>query len=135
MVEFEEQYYSASDLTEFFALTGLDGNETPVEVIGPNDQSNPGTPHLPHMSISTPLPLPCPLSTFFHTLLMTVLGGEANLDIQWMMAMAPRIDTVFWSIPENSTQEIDDILTVSPFSLFLLLPLLLLLISFSLVVL
>jgi len=48
---------------------------------------------------------------------MTVLGGEANLDIQWMMAMAPRIDTVFWSIPENSTQEIDDILTVFPSSL------------------
>lgn len=40
-------------------------------------------------------------------------GGEANLDIQWMMAMAPRIETVFWSIPENSTEEIDDILTVS----------------------
>lgn len=42
MVEFEEQYYSPADLSEFFFLMGLDGNSTPVDVIGPNDASNPG---------------------------------------------------------------------------------------------
>ena len=37
-------------------------------------------------------------------------GVEANLDIQWIMAMAPGAPTTFWSIYANSTIEIDDIL-------------------------
>lgn len=36
---------------------------------------------------------------------------EANLDIQWMAAIAPKVEMVFWSIKANSTLEIDDILT------------------------
>ncbi len=57
---------------------GLVSN-TPVTVIGPNDQTNP--------------------------------GGEADLDIQWIMAMAPGVATTFWSIPASSSEEVDDILT------------------------
>lgn len=79
-MEFEQQYYSPSDLQLFFNMTGVDGQRTRVDVIGPNYPNNP--------------------------------GGEANLDIQWIMAIAPYIETVFWSIPENSSIEIDDILTV-----------------------
>eukprot|EP01128_Nolandella_sp_AFSM9_P003645 TRINITY_DN158_c0_g1_i1.p1 TRINITY_DN158_c0_g1~~TRINITY_DN158_c0_g1_i1.p1 ORF type:complete len:731 (-),score=198.61 TRINITY_DN158_c0_g1_i1:281-2452(-) len=79
VVEFEQQYYSPSDLTLFFDQMGVDGTETPVTVIGENDASNP--------------------------------GGEANLDIQWMFAIAPKVPMVFWSIKANSTLEIDDILT------------------------
>lgn len=37
-------------------------------------------------------------------------GGEADLDIQYIMAMAPKAKTTFWSIGANSTVEIDDIL-------------------------
>jgi len=37
-------------------------------------------------------------------------SGEGSLDIQWIMAMAPGVPTVYWSIPANSTVEIDDIL-------------------------
>ncbi|ELR22000.1 Prokumamolisin, activation domain containing protein [Acanthamoeba castellanii str. Neff] len=37
-------------------------------------------------------------------------GGEANLDIQYIMGVAPGAPTVFWSIYANSTVEIDDIL-------------------------
>eukprot|EP01127_Copromyxa_protea_P001572 TRINITY_DN11533_c0_g1_i1.p1 TRINITY_DN11533_c0_g1~~TRINITY_DN11533_c0_g1_i1.p1 ORF type:complete len:717 (+),score=180.81 TRINITY_DN11533_c0_g1_i1:33-2183(+) len=77
VVEFEQQYYSPTDLQQFFSEMGIPANAT-VTTIGDNDASNP--------------------------------GGEANLDIQWMMAMAPGIPTVFWSIASNSTLEIDDIL-------------------------
>jgi tripeptidyl-peptidase I len=38
-------------------------------------------------------------------------GGEANLDIQQMMAMAPGAPMTFWSIKADSTAEIDDMLT------------------------
>merc|ERR1711991_950388 len=38
-------------------------------------------------------------------------GGEANLDICWIMGMAPGAPTWFWSISANSTTEIDDILS------------------------
>jgi len=37
-------------------------------------------------------------------------GGEAALDIQYIMAMAPHATTYFWSIGANGTVEIDDIL-------------------------
>eukprot|EP01119_Soliformovum_irregulare_P003789 TRINITY_DN14857_c0_g1_i1.p1 TRINITY_DN14857_c0_g1~~TRINITY_DN14857_c0_g1_i1.p1 ORF type:complete len:713 (-),score=198.18 TRINITY_DN14857_c0_g1_i1:20-2158(-) len=78
--EFEQQYYSPSDLEMFFEYTGI-YNGAPVTVIGPNNITNP--------------------------------GGEANLDIQYIMGMAPGSPTVFWSIAANSTEEIDDILTWS----------------------
>jgi len=77
VVEFEQQYYSPSDLTMFFVEMGLD-TSTPVTVIGPNNITDPGV--------------------------------EANLDIQWIMGMAPGSPTTFWSIYANSTAEIDDIL-------------------------
>merc|ERR1712137_726047 len=38
-------------------------------------------------------------------------GGEANLDIQWIMAMAPGAPTYFWSVRAKSDAEIDHILT------------------------
>jgi len=37
-------------------------------------------------------------------------GGEASLDLQWIMAMAPGIPTVFWSNAANTSEEVDDIL-------------------------
>lgn len=37
-------------------------------------------------------------------------GVEANLDIQYMMGVAPSVPTTYWSIAANSTLEIDDIL-------------------------
>jgi hypothetical protein len=37
-------------------------------------------------------------------------GGEANLDIQYIMGVAPGAATTFWSIFANSSLEIDDIL-------------------------
>eukprot|EP00029_Vermamoeba_vermiformis_P010654 TRINITY_DN5658_c0_g1_i1.p1 TRINITY_DN5658_c0_g1~~TRINITY_DN5658_c0_g1_i1.p1 ORF type:complete len:720 (-),score=191.89 TRINITY_DN5658_c0_g1_i1:67-2226(-) len=37
-------------------------------------------------------------------------GVEANLDIQYMMGIAPSVPTTYWSIAANSTLEIDDIL-------------------------
>jgi hypothetical protein len=40
-VEFEQQYYSPSDLTMFFVEMGLD-TSTPVIVIGPNNITDPG---------------------------------------------------------------------------------------------
>jgi hypothetical protein len=42
VVEFEQQYYSPSDLDLFFEVMGIPGVGTPVTVIGPNDASNPG---------------------------------------------------------------------------------------------
>ena len=40
-MEFEQQYYSPSDLTMFFVEMGLD-TSTPVTVIGPNNITDPG---------------------------------------------------------------------------------------------
>ena len=40
VVEFEEQYYSPSDLEAFFVLMGLPSAN--VTVVGPNDDANPG---------------------------------------------------------------------------------------------
>ncbi|ELR22022.1 Prokumamolisin, activation domain containing protein [Acanthamoeba castellanii str. Neff] len=77
VVEFEQQYYSPSDLTLFFEQMGLP-TDTPVTVIGPNYPNQP--------------------------------GGEANLDIQYIMGVAPGAATTFWSIFANSSLEIDDIL-------------------------
>eukprot|EP00026_Physarum_polycephalum_P003874 Phypoly_transcript_03890.p1 GENE.Phypoly_transcript_03890~~Phypoly_transcript_03890.p1 ORF type:complete len:751 (+),score=110.62 Phypoly_transcript_03890:108-2255(+) len=77
VAEFEQQYYDDADNLLYFKAMGLP-YDTPVTVIGPNDQSNP--------------------------------GGEAILDIQWIMGIAPGAPTTFWSIYANSTIEIDDIL-------------------------
>jgi len=77
VVEFEQQYYNATDLDKFFLNYGLP-MDTPVTVIGPNP--GPG-------------------------------GGEANLDIQYIMGVAVGAPTTFWSIYANSSTEIDDILT------------------------
>eukprot|EP01128_Nolandella_sp_AFSM9_P003646 TRINITY_DN158_c0_g2_i1.p1 TRINITY_DN158_c0_g2~~TRINITY_DN158_c0_g2_i1.p1 ORF type:complete len:766 (-),score=246.79 TRINITY_DN158_c0_g2_i1:120-2177(-) len=78
VVEFEQQYYSPSDLDLFFKMMGI-ANSAPVTVVGPNHENNP--------------------------------GGEANLDIQAIMGVAVGTPTYFWSIQEESTIEIDDILT------------------------
>ena len=96
VVEFEQQYYSPEDLNQFFELTGLPLS-TPVTVVGPNDASNPGGEAVSSRSFTL---LHKSFSIFFQ-----------NLDIQWIMAMAPGAPTWFWSIEANSTIEIDHILT------------------------
>ena len=42
VVEFEQQYYSPSDLQLFFDSFGIVGDVSAVKVVGPNDASNPG---------------------------------------------------------------------------------------------
>lgn len=66
VVEFDEQYYSPLDLQYFFGNTSIPS--APVNVVGPNDESNP--------------------------------GDEATLDIEWIMAVAQKVPTTFWSIGE-----------------------------------
>jgi len=80
VAEFEQQYYSPSDLSLFFELNGLDDYSDIVTLIGPNEQG-------------------------------TQPGTEGNLDIQWMMGIAPGSPTIYWSNYANSTKEIDHILT------------------------
>ena len=79
VAEFEQQYYSPSDLQLFFSYMGLDDYTSKVTLIGPNPSTEPGT--------------------------------EGNLDIQWIMGMAPGAATTYWSNAANSTIEIDHILT------------------------
>ena len=78
MVEFEQQYYSSSDLSLFFEYMGLQDYSDLVTLIGPNFENDAGT--------------------------------EANLDIQWIMGMAPGAPTLYWSNYANSSVEIDHIL-------------------------
>ena len=77
VVEFEQQYFSTSDLYLFQSRFGLE-QQCPKSVIGPNDETNPGV--------------------------------EAGLDIQYIMGVAPNVNTTFWSIEAKSSVEIDDIL-------------------------
>jgi tripeptidyl-peptidase-1 len=77
VVEFEEQYYSPSDLQMYLADNGIATAQN-VTVIGPNDGSKP--------------------------------GGEANLDIQWLLGIAPGSPLTFWSVAQNSTLQVDNIL-------------------------
>lgn len=64
VAEFLDQYYSPDDLNGFFDVMGIP--RQPVNVIGPNDPTNP--------------------------------GGEASLDIQYIMGVAPNVSTTFWSL-------------------------------------
>ncbi len=41
--------------------------------------------------------------------MLQILGVEANLDIQYMMGIAPSVPTTYWSIAANSTLEIGKI--------------------------
>eukprot|EP01133_Synstelium_polycarpum_P006767 gene6767-7866_t len=66
VAEFLGQFYSTADLEQFFTMVGLDPRlSSRVQVIGPNNQTNP--------------------------------GGEASLDIQFLMGLAPGFNTTFWS--------------------------------------
>jgi len=69
VAEFQAQYYSPSDLTEFFKqfVTFAPKDSVVNKVIGQNDGSNPGV--------------------------------EANLDIQYIKGVAPGVSTWFWSNP------------------------------------
>jgi len=78
VVEFEQQYYSSSDLSLYFEYMGLQDYSDLVTVLGPNFENDAGT--------------------------------EANLDIQWIMGMAPGAPTLYWSNYANSSVEIDHIL-------------------------
>jgi len=64
VAEFLGQYYSQNDLDIFFQLMGVPN--TPVVVVGPNNQTLP--------------------------------GGEATLDIEFIMGLAPNATTYFWSL-------------------------------------
>ena len=77
-MEFEQQYYSSSDLSLYFEYMGLEDYSDLVSVMGPNFENDAGT--------------------------------EANLDIQWIMGMAPGAPTLYWSNYANSSVEIDHIL-------------------------
>lgn len=81
---FEEQYYSPLDLKQFFSHMGMDvSNADKVSVVGPNDWEGPKGPD----------------------------GGEAALDMQYIMGMAPGAHTTFWSIASTSISVgTDDIL-------------------------
>ncbi len=87
VAEFLDQYYSPDDLEMFFKFMGLPNQ--PVNVIGPNDPSNPGeglcTFALPVHFNTHPSNFP--------------IGGEASLDIQYIMGLAPNVSTTFWSLP------------------------------------
>ena len=79
VVEFEQQYYAPSDLTLYFQQTGLP-TDTPVTVIGTvlthyrrtNHNQLQLTNHLPTGPNDPTKP-----------------GGEATLDIEWIMGVAP----------------------------------------------
>jgi subtilase family serine protease len=66
VAEFLGEYYSSKDLSRWMSYMDVTSQAGQVEVIGPNDESNP--------------------------------GGEATLDIQWMLGIAPNARTVFWSL-------------------------------------
>eukprot|EP00922_Rhytidocystis_sp_ex-Travisia-forbesii_P025050 GHVS01036767.1.p1 GENE.GHVS01036767.1~~GHVS01036767.1.p1 ORF type:complete len:1021 (-),score=160.91 GHVS01036767.1:392-3454(-) len=74
VAEFLEQYYSQTDLDEFFRLTGVPKQSPPL-VMGPNDQ-----------------------------LQGRVNGTEAQLDIQYIMGLASNVTTWFWSVPGRNAQ-------------------------------
>lgn len=69
VAEFYSEFYSNTDLSKFFALSGLPNATIPSQnVFGdlPNNYSNP--------------------------------GGEAQLDVEYIMALAPGADTFFYSM-------------------------------------
>eukprot|EP00401_Gymnodinium_catenatum_P025651 CAMPEP_0117491356 /NCGR_PEP_ID=MMETSP0784-20121206/18023_1 /TAXON_ID=39447 /ORGANISM="" /LENGTH=794 /DNA_ID=CAMNT_0005286141 /DNA_START=66 /DNA_END=2450 /DNA_ORIENTATION=+ len=80
VVEFLGQYYNPADLEVFFKLMGVKswGQQALPMLIG-KDRPRAGS----------------------------VLGGEAQLDIQYIMAMASNVTTWFWSVPgvELSTKQ------------------------------
>mmetsp|Transcript_171621 Transcript_171621/g.550080 ORF Transcript_171621/g.550080 Transcript_171621/m.550080 type:complete len:819 (+) Transcript_171621:70-2526(+) len=83
VAEFGGQYYNPKDLEAFFKLMGVrswDGEgRTQPQLIGP-DKPVAGS----------------------------VFGGEAQLDLQYIMALAPNVSTWFWSVPGTelaTTQE------------------------------
>lgn len=69
VVEFDQQYYSPQDLDIFLAQHGVPRGETPVRVVGPNNATS-----------------------------CYVDGGEgcgeSTLDIQWILAVAPKVLTL-----------------------------------------
>ncbi|CAJ1339192.1 unnamed protein product [Effrenium voratum] len=72
VAEFLGQYYNPDDLVAFFKLMGVQLWETrdKLQIIGAN------------------LPMAG-----------SVLGGEAQLDIQYITALASNVSTIFWSVP------------------------------------
>lgn len=72
VAEFLEQYYSPSDLSSYFSLSGL-ANADAEKVIGPNHIENP--------------------------------GGEASLDIQYIMGVGLNVSTWFWSVASLATDD------------------------------
>jgi hypothetical protein len=104
VVEFEQQYYSPADLQLFFDAMGITSGPYPVTVVGPNDASNPVRASAAvHMCVPPwcVVPVACHGDACHGARLVWEQGGEANLDIQAMMGLAPGINTTFWSIYAN----------------------------------
>jgi len=82
VVEFLGQYYNPEDLETFFQLMGVMSWKTP-------GRTNP-------VLLGRDLPIAG-----------SVLGGEAQLDLQYIMALAANVSTWFWSVPgtEIETQQ------------------------------
>jgi len=76
VVEFDQQDYSPADLEDFLKMHDLPKPDVPVRLVGPNNAS-----------------------TCFED------GGEAcgesTLDIQWVVAVAPQVPAVFWSVDQG----------------------------------
>eukprot|EP00455_Lapot_gusevi_P047651 TRINITY_DN6472_c0_g1_i11.p1 TRINITY_DN6472_c0_g1~~TRINITY_DN6472_c0_g1_i11.p1 ORF type:complete len:503 (-),score=170.35 TRINITY_DN6472_c0_g1_i11:18-1526(-) len=68
VAEFLEQYYNPDDLTRFFRLMGVPDQKVAL-LIGPNNAT-----------------------------LGSITGGEAQLDIQYLMAISVNASTWFWSV-------------------------------------
>lgn len=80
VAEFLGQYYNPQDLDNFFKMMGVRSWDTgaKLRLVGRNE----------------------PIAG-------SVLGGEAQLDIQYITAMAANVSTIFWSVPsvELSTRQ------------------------------
>ena len=68
VAEFQGQYYSPSDLKQFFAQFVKNSNADTVAGVRPPNSNNPNAP-----------------------------GTEASLDIQYIMGVAPNITTYFYA--------------------------------------
>eukprot|EP01133_Synstelium_polycarpum_P001425 gene1425-1653_t len=103
VVEFEQQYYSPSDLIAFFERMGLP-TTTPVTVIGYNDQTNPGIEASLDiqymMGISTGSP-----TTFWS--IYTNSSAEVDNILEWELAMTqavnpPLVNSLSYGMTESN---------------------------------
>jgi len=78
VLEFDAQYYSPGDMAAFAELYNVPILPKGITVMGPNIAA--------HCDNATTSSAEC---------------GESTLDIQWVLAVAPRVHTIFWSVPKG----------------------------------